>query len=259
MLDNLFFIIFPYAALALAVVVTVQRYFRKGFTVSSLSSQFLESDELFYGSVSWHFGILAILTGHLIGFILPKQVLWFNGVPARLYILESTALLFGLMAFVGLVSLVWRRITSPRIRAVTSIMDIVVLLLLLVQVGLGVYTALFYRWGSSWYATSAVPYLYSLFILQPDLRMIAPLPLVVKLHMMNAYLLVAVFPFSRLIHMLAVPVNYLWRPYQQVIWNYDRRSLRPGRPEPKAKPEAADEAMPVAGGHAPASRPALTR
>lgn len=259
MLDNLFFIILPYAALALAVVVTGQRYFRKGFTVSSLSSQFLESDELFYGSVSWHFGILIVLTGHVIGFLFPKQVLWFNGVPLRLYILESTALLFGLMTLVGLVSLIWRRTTSPRIRAVTSRMDVLVLLLLLLQVGLGVYTALFYRWGSSWYATSIVPYLYSLFTLQPDLRMIAPLPFVVKLHMMNAYLLLAVMPFSRLIHMLAVPVHYLWRPYQQVIWNYDRRRLRPARPEPQGQPEAGKEAAPVVSGHTPANRPALTR
>ena len=259
MLDNLFFIIFPYAALALAIAVTAQRYFKKGFTVTSLSSQFLESDELFYGSVSWHFGILIVLAGHVIGFLFPKQVLWFNGVPLRLYILESTALLFGLMTLVGLISLVWRRMTSPRIRAVTSTMDVIVLLLLLVQVGLGVYTALFYRWGSSWYATSAVPYLYSLFTLQPNLQMIAPLPLVVKLHMMNAYLLVAVFPFSRLIHMLAVPIHYLWRPYQQVIWNYDRRRLRPQRPEPKRKDKAGSEARPVPSTAPAGGRPALTR
>src|SRR5512138_1098179 len=131
MLDNLFFIILPYAAFTLAVVVTVQRYVKRGFTYSSLSSQFLEPDELFYGSVPWHIGILVVLTGHLIGFAIPRQVLWFNAVPARLYVLETTGLLFGLLAFVGIVSLIVRRIASPRIRAVTSAMDVVVLLVLL--------------------------------------------------------------------------------------------------------------------------------
>src|ERR1051326_1866952 len=216
MLDNFLFIILPYAAITLCVVITAQRYFRKGFTVTSLSSQFLESNELFYGSVAWHFGILGVLAGHLVGFIFPATVLSFNGVPARLYILESAALLCGLLAFVGLVNLIVRRHVSARIRAVTSRMDIVILLLLLIQVSLGIYTALFYRWGSSWYATSAVPYLRSLWILQPDIKMITPLPLVVKLHIINASLLMAVFPFSRLIHMLVVPINYLWRPYQLV-------------------------------------------
>ena len=226
MLDNLFYVILPYAAFTIAVVVTVQRYLKRSFTYSSLSSQFLEGDELFYGSVPWHIGILIVLTGHLIGFAIPRQVLWFNGVPARLYVLETTGLLFGLLAFVGIVSLIVRRLTSPRIRAVTSLMDIVVLLVLLVQVALGVYTALFYRWGSSWYATSAVPYLRSLFLLQPDLKMIAPLPMAVKAHIINAYIFLAILPFSRLVHMLVVPIQYLWRPYQVVIWNWDRRRNR---------------------------------
>jgi nitrate reductase gamma subunit len=255
MLDNLFYIIFPYAAITLAIVVTVQRYRKRGFTYSSLSSQFLESDELFYGSVPWHIGILVVLAGHVVGFAIPRQVLWFNGVPARLYLLEATALLFGLLALVGMVNLIVRRITSPRIRAVTSVMDIAVLLVLLVQVALGVYIALFYRWGSSWYATSAVPYLRSLFTLQPDLTMIAPLPLAVKLHILNAYVFLAILPFSRLVHMLVVPIHYLWRPYQVVIWNWDRRRIR-GQ-APPSKPKTVETAVPVAGETAPVSRPVV--
>ena len=257
MLDNLFFIILPYAAVTLAVVVTVQRYLKRGFTYSSLSSQFLEGDELFYGSVPWHIGILVVLTGHVIGFAIPRQVLWFNGVPARLYVLETTGLLFGLLALVGIVSLIVRRITSPRIRAVTSPMDVLVLVVLLVQVALGVYTALFYRWGSSWYVTSAVPYLRSLFMLQPDLRMIAPLPLAVKLHIINAYVFLAIFPFSRLVHMLVVPVHYLWRPYQVVIWNWDRR--RHNRPAPKPAKKPVSATKPVGAETLPVAKPAPAR
>jgi nitrate reductase gamma subunit len=256
MLDNLLYIIFPYAAFILAVVVTVQRYFRSGFTYSSLSSQFLESDELFYGSVPWHIGILFVLAGHVVGFAIPRQILWWNGVPARLYILEVTALLFGLLALVGIVGLITRRITSARIRAVTSWMDVVVLLVLLAQVVLGVYVALFYRWGSSWYATSAVPYLRSLFLLQPDLTMIAPLPLAVKAHIVNAFVFLAILPFSRLVHMLVVPIHYLWRPYQLVIWNWDRRRHRRYGPHPKKQPAASTK--PVADG-VPVTSPATVR
>jgi len=246
MLDNLLYVIFPYAAFTLAVVVTLQRLFRRPFTYSSLSSQFLESDELFYGSVPWHVGILIVLTGHLVGFAIPKQVLWWNGVPARLYVLEITGLLFGLLTLVGIVSLIIRRLTSARIRAVTSPMDIVVLVVLLVQVVLGVYVALFYRWGSSWYATSAVPYLRSLFLLQPDLKMIAPLPTAVKMHIVNAFVFVAIVPFSRLVHMLVPPIHYLWRPYQVVVWNWDRRRNRKhATPTPKKKPASVKDEVPV--------------
>ncbi|MEW6126479.1 MAG: respiratory nitrate reductase subunit gamma [Acidobacteriota bacterium] len=257
MYDNLFFIIIPYAVVILAVVVSVQRYIKKPFTYSSLSSQFLESGELFYGSVSWHIGILALFFGHLIGLLFPRQVLWFNGVPLRLYLLESIGLLFGLMALAGLVNLIIRRHTSARIRAVTSKMDIVVLLLLLTQVGLGIYIAIFYRWGSSWYATSLVPYLRSLFTLQPDLAMMAPLPLGVKLHVLNAWLLLAVFPFSRLVHMLVVPIPYLWRPYQLVMWNWNRKKIRGQAWHPK--PHPAEVAAPLSVEPTATNRPAITR
>ncbi|MEW6731143.1 MAG: respiratory nitrate reductase subunit gamma [Acidobacteriota bacterium] len=253
MFDYLLFVIFPYAALTLAVVVTVQRYRQRGFTYTSLSSQFLEGKELFYGSVPWHYGIMAVLMGHCIGILFPKQVLAFNGVPWRLYILESTGLLFGLLSLIGLVSLIIRRITSPRIRVVTSALDIVLLLLLLSQVALGVYTAIFYRWGSSWYAATAVPYLYSLFTLKPDLVNITPLPWSIKLHIINAYLLIAVFPFSRLVHMLVVPIHYLWRPFQVVIWNRPRRRVNAKtRPQPVATEQSVREKVDV-------SKPAYTR
>jgi nitrate reductase gamma subunit len=256
MTDTLLFIIFPYAAFMLAVVVTTQRLIKHGFTTTSLSSQFLESRELFYGSVPWHFGIIGALTGHLIGFLFPSTVLWFNGVPLRLYILEGTGLMFGLMCLVGIVSLIIRRATSPRIRAVTSAMDVVVLLLLFAQVVLGVYTAIFYRWGSSWYAASAVPYLRSLFVLKPDLGMIAPLPLVVKLHIVNAYVLLMVFGFSRLVHALVIPIQYLFRPYQVVVWNWNRKRIR-GR-APARRPRHPEVVVP-ADEPAAEQRPAFTR
>jgi nitrate reductase gamma subunit len=234
--NNLLYIILPYTAFTVAVVFTIYRYRKDGFTYSSLSSQFLESRELFYGSVAWHFGVIGALAGHAIGFLFPKSVLWFNGVPVRLYILETTGLLFGLLALVGIVSLAIRRATSSRVRAVTSKMDVVVVTLLLTQVALGVYIAVFYRWGSSWFVTSAVPYLRSLWTLQPDLKMIEPLPLVIKLHIINFYLLLIVFPFSRLVHMLVIPLQYLWRPYQIVMWNWNRRKLVAQTPQPARQP-----------------------
>lgn len=226
MYQYLHYVFLPYAAVTVLIVVSIYRFVTNRFSYSSLSSQFLESDELFYGSVPWHIGILGVLAGHLIGFAIPKQVLWFNSVPLRLYILEITGLVFGLMALIGIVSLIWRRATTARIRAVTSWVDIVVLVLLLAQVVLGVYTALFYRWGSSWYVSTLVPYLYSLFSFQPDIRLVTALPLAIKLHITGAYLILLIFPFSRLVHMISIPISYMWRPYQVVQWNWDRRKIR---------------------------------
>jgi len=85
---------------------------------------------------------------------------------------------------------------------------------------LGVYTAVFQRWGSWWYLSNAVPYLVSLVQLNPQIQYATTLPLPTQLHIIGAFLLTAIFPFTRLVHMLTVPITYLWRPYQTVIWNW---------------------------------------
>ncbi len=218
-INTLLFAIFPYMAIAVAIIVTCLRYFNYRFTYSSLSSQFLESKQLFWGSVSWHYGILAVLSAHIIGFLMPRSLLAWNGVPWRLYVLESTGLAMGFLSLWGILVLIFRRLTQARIRVVTSPMDLILLLALLVQVVAGVWTAIFYRWGSSWYATSAVPYLRSLFLFNPDLSLIATLPVMVKVHIVGAFCLVLLLPFTRLVHFLSVPLQYVWRPPQVVVWN----------------------------------------
>lgn len=222
--DHMLFGVFPYVAIALVVVATTWRYVSDRFSFSSLSSQFLESRKLFWGSVPWHYGILVVLSGHLISFLIPRQILAWNGVPWRLYVLEVSALAFGLLALLGLVMLIVRRASDARVRQVTSPMDIVLLLVLLVQVVAGLWTTIFFRWGSSWYAGFAVPYLWSILKLNPDISLVSNLPFMVKLHIIGAYTLVALLPFTRLVHFLSFPFQYAWRPYQVVIWN--RRDSR---------------------------------
>jgi nitrate reductase gamma subunit len=226
--DLLLFGIFPYMAVAIAIVATYLRYFNDRFSYSSLSSQFLESKQLFWGSVTWHYGIMTVLTLHVIGFLMPRSILAWNGVPWRLYLLESTGLTMGFLSLWGIGLLIFRRVSQPRIRVVTSVMDMVLLLALLIQVVAGVWTAIFYRWGSSWYATSAVPYLRSLFLFNPDLATITTLPLMVKIHIVGAFSLILLLPFTRLVHFLAVPLKYVWRAPQVVVWNQRSFSSKSG-------------------------------
>lgn len=222
MIDLFLFGILPYVALAIAIVGLLWRYTTNQFSFSSVSSQFLENRQLFWGSVPWHYGIILILLGHLLGILFPSSVMAFNGVPVRLYILEGTGLALGLLVLVGLVFLLLRRGTNERIRAVTSRMDLALLLLLLLLVVTGVGTAIFYRWGSGWYVQTATPYLRSLFTFSLEVEYMASLPLLVKIHAVNAFVILAVFPFTRMVHMLSVPLAYLWRPYQIVIWRRRR-------------------------------------
>jgi len=221
-IDFFVFAVFPYVAVAIVIVGLIWRYRTNQFSFSSVSSQFLENRQLFWGSVPWHYGIIVILIGHLIGVIFPSGIQAFNGVPLRLYILEGTALAMGLLVLVGIILLLFRRGANPRIRRVTSSMDLVLLILLLSQVITGIGIAIFVRWGSSWYVQTATPYFWSLVTFSPKVAYMASLPLLVKLHAILAFALVAIFPFTRMVHMISVPLAYLWRPYQIVMWHRRR-------------------------------------
>ncbi len=226
MTNLLLFAVAPYVAVTLLLSVSLWRFFFQRYKFSSLSSEFLEERQLFWGSVPFHYGILVLFFGHLIGFLFPKEVMLWNSVPLRLLILEVTALTFGLLTLVGLVLLIRRRLGNPRIRAVTSWMDVVVLAILLVQVVSGIGVALSYRWGSAWYVATLVPYLRSVITFSPNVDLISGMPWLVKAHVVGMMLIVAILPFTRLVHFLVPPVSYLWRRYQIVIWNWDRKKIR---------------------------------
>lgn len=226
MSNTLLFEVLPYVVIVVELVASIWRYFRSPYKFSTLSSEFLESKQLFWGSVPWHYGILVVLLGHFVAFLFPREILVWNSVPVRLIILEVTALVFGLLAAVGLVSLTYRRLTNVRVKAVTTRMDIVVLLLLLVQVASGLGIALTLRWGSSWYAAALVPYLRSIFTFSPDITYVEGLHWLVKVHIVNAFVIIGILPFTRLVHFLILPISYLWRPYQLVVWNADQRKIR---------------------------------
>ncbi|MCC6421568.1 MAG: respiratory nitrate reductase subunit gamma [Gemmataceae bacterium] len=217
-LDTLLFAVLPYVALVTLVLVTIQRYRAQRFTYSSLSSQFLENQQHFWGLVPFHYGILAVAAGHVIAFLIPREVLFWNSQPLRLYILEVSALIFGLLTLIGLLAMIGRRLGNSKLQVVTTPSDWVLYGLLLLQVATGVAVAVFYPWGSSWFATSAAPYLWSLVKLNPDVSYIAAMPHLVKLHVVGAYALIAFFPFTRLVHILVVPNPYLWRKPQVVRW-----------------------------------------
>ncbi|GIK60274.1 MAG: respiratory nitrate reductase subunit gamma [Ignavibacteriota bacterium] len=225
-LYNFLFIALPYVAITVFLIGTVYRYRGTKFKFSSLSSEFLEGKKLFFGSVPFHYGIIFLFFGHLVAFLLPREVLLWNDQPVRLLILEVSAFIFGISAFVGMFLLIIRRKTHPRIQMVSTKMDLIIEILILSQIFLGLWIAYGYRWGSSWFAAVLSPYLMSIFTLDPQITAVTNLPLVIQLHIAIAFLIVLLIPFSRLVHLLVPPLSYLWRPYQKVIWYWNRKKIR---------------------------------
>lgn len=226
-LNNFLYIGLPYIAIVISVVGCIYRYRSKGFKVSSLSSQFLNSDSVFFGSMMFHWSILILFLAHLLAFLFPGTVLALNSNPVNLVIYESVGFMFGLGALFGLTWLFIRRMTNERVRVVTSGMDIFIELLILVQFVLGCWIAIRYHWGSSWFAAVLSPYLWSLLKLAPQIEGVSNLPSgVIMAHIAIAFVILGLIPFTRLVHFLVAPFHYISRPYQQVMWHWDRKRVR---------------------------------
>jgi nitrate reductase gamma subunit len=212
MLNVFLFVVLPYAALAMVLFVTPYRYFTNRLTWSAYSTQFLEGKTLYWGSNAWHYGIIPVVAAHLPGILAPGAMKAVLANRQALILLESVGLGLGLFALFGCVVLVVRRAKTPMLKPVTSVGDWVLLLLLAFQAATGVYTGLFMRWGSQWYLYTAVPYLHSLLVFNPQVEYMADFPLVFKLHAVGAFLIVGLLPFTKLVHILYLPVAFLKDP-----------------------------------------------
>jgi nitrate reductase gamma subunit len=230
MTNFLLFGALPYVALFIFLIGSILRYKNLGFSVSSYSSQFLEGRKLFWGSQPFHWGLFFLFFGHLIAFLFPASVLAWNGSPIRLLILEASAFAFGLSAFVGIILLIHRRLINRRVQIVTTKMDFLVFIILLVQIASGLLVAYHNRWGSSWFAAFLTPYLRSIFVFDPQIDAIASVnSWSIKVHVISAFTIIAFIPFTRFMHFLVYPLDYVWRSYQQVVWNWNRKQIRTSR------------------------------
>jgi nitrate reductase gamma subunit len=147
---------------------------------------------------------------------------WSLGSPLRLYFLEISGMGLALYTLLALLLLTLRRFLSSRVFKVTTPMDLLILFLLLLQVATGLLIAITKRWGGLWYLDTAVPWLLSLLRLDPEISFIENLPLLVKMHIVNGFLIVFFYPFTRLVHIFTFPIRYLARPYQVVVWGKRR-------------------------------------
>lgn len=223
MMDTFFLIGLPYLAIVIAIVGCIWRVKYQQYGMSARSSQFLEDKQLLWGAAPWHMGIGIVLLGHILAWLFPGVWSTMMAVPGLMIGVEVIGVAASILALLGLVTLFVRRLLSAPVQAVTTTADLGVVLLLLVQVSLGLATALTYPYGAAWGVKTAVPYLWGILLLHPDAALVADFPTVFKLHIMSAWMLILLLPFTRLMHLFALPFSYLWRAPQRVIWNNSRR------------------------------------
>ncbi len=221
-LNTILFGIYPYLALSVFLLGSLVRFDREQYTWKSDSSQFLRRGQLRLGSNLFHIGILGIFFGHLVGLLTPIPVWHALGVSASAKQLLAIVAggIFGFVMLIGLVVLIHRRMSDPRIRATTVAMDWVVLGLLLVQLVLGLTTLpLSASHLDGGEMVKLMTWAQHIVTFQGDAAnyVIESSPLF-KLHLVLGMTIFVIFPFSRLVHIWSgfAAVGYLTRAYQVV-------------------------------------------
>jgi nitrate reductase gamma subunit len=232
-LSMLLFVVLPYAAVVVFVAGLIWRY-RSPFRISSLSSQLLESRTLPWGSVPFHAGIAILLLGHLLPLLVPQQWMRLLSQERALLIVEGIGLGGAFLCAGGLVALLVRRLAVASLRRSSTPLDVVVLLMLIAQAVLGIVVAVGYRWGAVWSAATITPYLRGLLLLQPEPAFVAGLATPAVLHLTGAWVILALLPLTRLAHIFSLPLGYLVRRPQKVVW-----AVAAGRQAPR-KPAAPE-------------------
>lgn len=219
-LNTLIFGYYPYVAISVFLLGSLARYDRDQYTWRTGSSQLLRARELRVGSNWFHVGILLLFVGHFVGLLTPPDVYHSLGVStsAKQILAVIAGGIFGGICLRGIIILVRRRLTDPRIRATSSRMDIFILLLIAVQLVLGLLTlpiSLYHYDGANMLMLSEWSQRIVTFRAGAA-DVVSEIGIIFKLHLFLGMTLFLVFPFSRLVHVWSVPLSYITRPYQVV-------------------------------------------
>jgi len=218
--NHLVFGLYPYFALTVLIVGSILRYDRDQYSWKAGSSQLLRSKGMRIGSNLFHIGIILLFFTHLVGLLTPESlyhlVITTEGKQVMAMIGGG---ILGSICFIGLTMLLYRRMTDKRIRATSKFSDILLLWILYIQLILGI-TSIFYSAqhmdGSSMVALANWAQHIMTFRSGASDYVLHE-PWVFKVHLFLGLSIFVIFPFTRLVHMLSVPVKYIFRSGYQIV------------------------------------------
>jgi nitrate reductase gamma subunit len=197
----------PYLVALLLAVVPAGRILSSPARRRSFPQLCRESARLYRGAATWRWGLGLLLLGHGAAFFAPRLLTAWNRSPVRLILLEGAGIVIGVVVLTGLDRLTRRRPRpgDPGANARWQPVEALLLALTALAIVSGLAAAVLFRWGSQWYSMSLLPWFHSLLALHPDVSLVAPLPPLVKLHVLASLGAIAVLPFTRAIFALAWP------------------------------------------------------
>jgi nitrate reductase gamma subunit len=136
----------------------------------------------------------------------------------------------GFCTLVGMAILIYRRRTVGPVFSATTKMDKTMYLVLATVIVLGLAnTVIANIVGDYDYREGVSVWFRGIFRLDPQPELMAEAPLGFQLHGLAAFLLFALWPFTRLVHVFSAPLGYLTRPYIVYRSRDDALGNRPPR------------------------------
>ncbi|MEB6060689.1 respiratory nitrate reductase subunit gamma [Staphylococcus pseudoxylosus] len=217
MFNQFLWVIMPYLCIAIFFLGHLARFKFDKFSWTAKSSEFIEKKQLKWGSLMFHLGIIPVAMGHIVGLLIPASWLTAVGVSDHLYHIGAVYIgsIFGIITLIGMFLLTARRITKKNIRRLSSASDIIVNFLLLAIVFMGCYATLVTNATipSFDYRETISVWFRQLFIFSPDTDLMLQVPLAFKTHILLGFIIMAFWPFTRLVHVWSVPLTYASRSY----------------------------------------------
>ena len=220
-LNAFLFGLYPYICLVVLLLGSLVRFDREPYSWKSDSSQILRNGQLKLGSNLFHYGVLMVILGHFVGFLMPEPlVMWLMSPTQHQLLAMVVGGVSGVIALVGATLLIHRRLSDQRIRGNSRRWDIAVIVMLWLQLALGVITvplsaqhmdgAMFER---------LVAYVQGVVLLRGDnAQLLQGVPWVYQLHILLGFTIFLVSPFTRMVHIWSGvgTLAYLVRPHQIV-------------------------------------------
>lgn len=205
-------VVFPYITLTIFIVGLLYRYTFKQSTWTAPSTEIFEKKWLRIGSPLFHWGIIFAFIGHVMGVILPIEFYDMFGITEEMYHFGGIVGggIAGLMVVVGLIILLIRKFSAPRVRAHAGFGDYFAVLIVLFVSIIGVYMTIIYNTTviAYEYRVTIGPWFRSLFYFQPKYVLMEEVPQIFQLHVISAFVLFASIPFTKLVHIFSVPIRY---------------------------------------------------
>lgn len=217
-INNFLFTYFPHIAFAVFWFGLITRIMLANKGMQAKSTQLFSDKYVRLGSNLFHYGIILVFFGHLTLF-LPES--WYHllmTTETKRTIALIAGSIFGTVTVAGMVILLVRRYSSPRVKYNSNFHDYFILFLLMIETSLGLSAIA----GTA--ATSVEQYAalgewaQAIITFQPDAgAIIASHAIQYKIHIVVGLLIFMIFPYTKLMHMLVLPLAYFFRSGYQLV------------------------------------------